>query len=99
MDTVLTDTCVSETKTIAELISRFFDNSWKLGSTRHLFPGTDELRIDSMVVTLVNFQKEEVKVDPSVPIRQALKDHAILEYPTFVIRQRSDCCQTEPVSG
>lgn len=101
-DTVLTDTCVSEHKTIAELLSRFIDNSWKLGPTQHLFSGEERLDPQRLSVWLVNFQKEEVRVDASLSIREALRDQAILEYPTFVIRDiptTEGVSQLEPVSA
>ena len=96
VDTTLSDTCVSETKTIRELLTRFFDNSWKLGPTRHLFTGTDA-SVDRLMVFLINYQKQEVQVALDATLREALRDQAILEYPTLIVKQISEL--DNPVSA
>lgn len=84
---VLSDTCVSETKTVEELLSRFFADTWKLGPTRQFF--TDpEASASTMDVFLINYQKQEVRLDPTLPLRDALRDQAILEYPSLIVRPR-----------
>lgn len=86
-ETTLSDTCVSESKTLRELIDRFFDNTWKLGPTRHLF--VDSITsIDQLDIFLINFQKSQIRMNPDVSLRESLRDQAILEYPTFVIQAR-----------
>ena len=97
VDTVLSDTCISESKTLRELITRFFDNTWKLGPTRHLFTGTD-VSIDHLDVFLVNYQQQQVPVSLDVTLREALRDQAILEYPTFHLRQRGEIVGPSSVS-
>ena len=82
----LTDTCVSENKTLDELLTRFLENTWKLGQTKHLFEAS-RTSVDGLDVYLVNYQKQEIKVDPKLSLREAMKDQAILEYPTFIIRE------------
>jgi hypothetical protein len=89
VDKVLTDICVSENLTLEELLTRFVENTWKLGSTDGLFrrksPSNEQLE-----VFLINYQKEEVKVDTKLSLRDSMRDQAILEYPTFIIRERVD---------
>ena len=82
----LTDTCVGESKSLEELLMRFIDNTWKLGSTGQLFKQARD-SVSGLDVYLVNYQKEEVKIDLKFSIREALQDQAILEYPTFIIRE------------
>lgn len=89
IDKVLTDTCVSETKTVDELLSRFFDDTWKLGPTKHLFPASHS-SAGAFDVFLVNFQKQEVPVNSKLSLREALRDQAILEYPTLIVRPRPE---------
>ena len=83
---VLTDTCVSETKALNELLQRFIDNTWKLGSTENVF-SSPNASVDHLEVFLVNYQKAEIKVDSTLSLRDAMRDQAILEYPTFIIRE------------
>jgi hypothetical protein len=89
VDKVLTDICVSENLTLEELLTRFVENTWKLGSTDGLFrrkpPSNEQLE-----VFLINYQKEEVKVYTKLSLRDSMRDQAILEYPTFIIRERVD---------
>jgi hypothetical protein len=66
-----------------------------------LFSGEQSLDPERLSVWLVNYQKEEVRVDASLSIREALRDQAILEYPTFVIRDipsTEQLSKLEPVS-
>ena len=86
---LLSDTCVSESKTLAELISRFIDNTWKLGPTVDLFTSAN-VTTSNLEIFLINYQNQEVKVDPNLTLREAMKDQAILEYPTFIIRERTN---------
>jgi hypothetical protein len=86
---VLTDVCVSENKSLDELISRFIENKWQLGSTEGAFQGQG-ITVGDLDIFLVNYQKQEVKVEYQMTLREAMRDQAILEYPTFIIRERID---------
>lgn len=86
---LLSDTCVSESKTLVELISRFIDNTWKLGPSTDLFSNAN-ITPHSLEIFLINYQNQEVKMDPNLTLRESMKDQAILEYPTFIIRERID---------
>jgi hypothetical protein len=71
------------------LISRFIDNTWKLGPSTHLFSNANVTTAD-LEIFLINNQNQEVKMDPNLTLRDSMKDQAILEYPTFIIRERTD---------
>lgn len=86
---LLTDICVSENLSLEELLGRFVDNTWKLGTTDGLFQRSPP-SVDKLEVFLVNYQKEEVRVDTKQSLRDSMRDQAILEYPTFIIRERLD---------
>ena len=88
-NTLLSDTCISETYIIKDLIERFFNDTWKLGPTRDRLIRNGcvfELN-EGTSVFLVNHQQCHIPIENlDQTLRQALETHAILEYPTFVIR-------------
>lgn len=87
MDTVLSDTCVSETSIVKDLINRFMDDSWKLGPTRDKLIAHDcPIDTDKICVFLQNHQQNEIPIDITQTVSQVLATHAILEYPTFRIK-------------
>jgi hypothetical protein len=83
----LSDNCISENRTIRESLDRFFNDTWKLGPTRHLFEGSGISGVDDLQVRLVTASKEDLLVNINVPIREALNGHAIIEYPVFHIQK------------
>lgn len=83
----LTDTCLSETKTIRESLGRFFDDTWKLGQTRHLFAASGISGSTEFVVTLSNATQEEIPMNMDLSIREAMAGQTLLEYPIFHVRK------------
>lgn len=90
LDRILSDTCVSENKSLEELIERFLNDSWKLGPTRQILEACEApVDLNAMDVFLVNHQQNELPVNLASSVKEALTNHAILEYPTFRIRHRT----------
>ena len=87
IDQTLSDTCISETKTITELLERFFDNTWKLGPTRHLFIKSDIESPSQLSIFLLNATQTEIPMNPSTPLKESLSGQTLLEYPVFRIRK------------
>lgn len=85
----LSDTCVSETRTIRDLLSRFFDDTWRLGSTKHIFENSEISSPADLQVFLVSVTKEEIPMNMDVPLRDALNGQSFIEYPVFHIRAQS----------
>lgn len=90
----LSDTCVSETRSIRDLLSRFFDDSWKLGPTRHMFANTAIDSVDDLNVFLVSVTKDEVPMNLDVPLREALSGQSFIEYPVFHIHSKPKISDT-----
>ena len=87
IDQTLSDTCISENKTITELLERFFDNTWKLGPTRHLFMKSGIESSADLPVYLLNATRAEIPMNCAIPLREALSGQTLLEYPVFRIRK------------
>jgi hypothetical protein len=85
---VLTDTCVSETKTLRELLSRFFDNSWKLGPTRHMFPNewTD---LDQFEIYLNDFKNNKIILNLDSTIMENFRDKCFIEFPHLLLQYKT----------
>jgi len=81
----LSDTCMSETRTLRELLDRFFNDTWRLGPTLHLFANTKISGTQDLSVFLITASKDEILMNIDVPIREALNGQAIIEYPVFHI--------------
>lgn len=79
----LTDTCLSETKTVRESLARFFDDSWKLGQTRHIFDSAGIGASTELEVFLINATKEKIPMNMDLPLRDAMAGQTLLEYPVF----------------
>jgi hypothetical protein len=88
MNKTLSDNCMSETKSIQECLDRFFNDTWKLGPTRHMFEGSEISCADQLDVFLITASKDELLMNTRIPIREALNGQAIIEYPIFHIRRR-----------
>jgi hypothetical protein len=88
IDKTLSDTCVSETRSISDLLGRFFDDTWKLGATKHLFDISVIKSVSDLDVFLVSVTKEEIPMKTDVSLRESLNGQSFIEYPVFHIRSR-----------
>ncbi len=89
----LTDTCLSETKTIRESLARFFDDTWKLGQTRHLFAASGITGLTQFSVTLSNATQDQIVMNVDVSYRKPMADQTLLEYPIFNVRKLADASE------
>lgn len=89
LNQTLSDTCVSETRTIRELLTRFFDDTWKLGPTKHLFQDSGINSPSELQILLLSITKEKIPMNIDVPLREALNGQSFIEYPVFHIRTQS----------
>ena len=84
----LSDTCVSETRSIRELLCRFFEDTWRLGPTMHLFQDSGISSASDLQVFLLSVTREEIPMNIDVPLREALNGQSFIEYPIFHIRRQ-----------
>lgn len=77
---VLVDRCVPDDKVINDLISRFIDNTWRGGPTKHLL-----LPFEGKQFT-VHLDTGGEEIDGSMRLGDALKGRTVLEFPALIVR-------------
>ena len=87
---VLTDRAVPEDRMVGDLLTRFFENTWKSEPTKHrLLPflqGTCSIELETGSV-----------IDPTLTLRDALVGKVVVEHPVFIVRSCiSQTVQIEP---